>query len=195
MPAQVVLPRRGLRLALLVAWGLGMAAFAAAPQTPEGRWEADAEAAEEARRDVDRALRRVRPLLGPAGARGGRPRGDGSDRRGANPLFEGLAVPQTAVEIERDGDAWVVAIDDLEPRRITASAVVSRQNPIVRIGGLEGATLVIETANDAGTRIIERYRRVPDGGLLLDLELASPLFEAPVETQVPFVPWGTGDVP
>lgn len=140
-----------------------------------GVWRVVQADLEAARQRIERQLRRIRPLLD-SGGRNGRRRDEALERAQAG-LLQGLALPRADLSIRHDGEAWIIVTDGRLRRRVTPSAVITQSSPIVRSGALEGSTLFVETANDAGTRIIERYRHLDDGGLQLDLELDNPLFE------------------
>jgi hypothetical protein len=153
------------------------------PAPFEGRWGVVPEDLEDARRSISRVVRRVEPLVrGPARRRGGP--GEGGL---PSTLLQGLALPSVDLVIEDRGDSWVLIADGRDRRVVGRRAVVSRSSPIVRSGGVEDGDLIVETANDAGTRIVEHYRRAGPDRLLLDLRLTNALFDDPVEATVAFL--------
>lgn len=140
----------------------------------------------DATRDIARDLRPPRSTRpDPAGLR--RPP---SQRAVGRDLFAALQLPNARLDLTVEAEAVRFRRDLGDEERIWTDgrpSVVDADHPDVRIGAWEDEVLYVERISDTGTRIVEAWRREPDG-LVANFEIRNGLLEEPITFRLVFVP-------
>lgn len=141
---------------------------------------------QEATRDIARDLRPPRSTRpDPAGLR--RPP---TRRAVERDLFAALRLPDATLDVAVEADAVRFTLDLGNAEQIWTDgrpSVVDAENPDVRIAAWEDDVLYVERISDRGTRIVEAWRREPDG-LFATFDIRNGLLDEPIAFTLVFVP-------
>ncbi len=98
-------------------------------------------------------------------------------------------LPERRLVVIRDEER-VELVYDGERRRVLHAdgrgSVVDTSGGRVQIAGFEDGALVVETASDRGSRIVERFVPMPSGRMRLEVRVINPLFDEPVSFALHF---------
>ena len=171
-------------------------ASASAPAAQDdlgGHWRLDAERSDDARDELDDALRDVASDLRPP--RSGRPdparlRRAPSRNALGRELFAPVRLARAELVVTVTGDAVRFERDDAPAEQVWTDgrpSVVDASNPDARWAAWEDEVLWIERSSESGTRVIESWRREA-ADLVADFEVRNGLLEDPVRFTLYFVP-------
>ena len=105
-------------------------------------------------------------------------------------LFAALRLPDATLDVAVEADAVRFILDLGNAEQIWTDgrpSMVDAENPDVRIAAWEDDVLYVERISDRGTRIVEAWRREPDG-LFATFDIRNGLLDEPIAFTLVFVP-------
>jgi hypothetical protein len=178
---------------LLIPLLLATAPALGAQEDLSGHWRLDTERSDDARDELDDALRKVASDLRPP--RSGRPdparlRRAPSRNALGRELFAPVRLAEAALLLTVTEDAVRFNRDDALAEEVWTDgrpSIVDASNPDARWAAWEDGVLWIERSSEAGTRVVEAWRH-DTGSLVAEFEVRNGLLEDPVRFTQYFLP-------